>query len=194
MQEAAHAGYYCQLMSGFIQWLAHDLEGARERVRQQMTEYHQQLQKTPGHAQSKEVAASLLAAMETLMQYLVKAQFMTTADLTQHLEKAHEVFAQGMQYMAAQVADEDPVQVFQQLLVEGIVSQQLMLHRFSTSSSGNKNQDPERQNHHPHPMSESMERRRSLLIGYDTYNDVIYLLPEPCSLVQLLLPVKGVER
>ncbi len=187
MQEAAHAGYYCQLMSGFIQWLAHDLEGARERMHQQMTAYRQQLQQVPGHPQSKEVAASLLAALETFLQYLVNAQFINTADLTQHLEKAHQVFAQGMQRMAAQVAEEDPVQLFQQLLVGGLLSQSIML---GYADQRRDSQDSDDETIHARLVdSQSRALSRAQMIGYDTKQDVIYLLPDQTmKAVQEMLP------
>jgi len=127
IQQAAHNGTYCQLMSGFIQWLAADKSAVQKQLQQRIQHHRECFGRQSGHRQAMEVAGSLMAALEIFFQYLTTGGILPAEASQRHLQQASIIFQQGIQSMAMQVQEQDPLEQFREALQEALATGQAQL-------------------------------------------------------------------
>jgi hypothetical protein len=121
MQQAAAEGVLAAVMSGYLQWLAPQVEDLKERMPERHRELRAEAAGVGTHARTPDMVASLGLGLRGFLRFAVKAGAITDTQAEERWEEAWEALGEMAAAQAGHQSGEEPTRRFVELLTSAIV-------------------------------------------------------------------------
>lgn len=174
-QRIAREGAHARVMASYVQYLAGDLGGLRERFRLRRLELREELAGTTAHLRTTDIVCQQLAAFEVFAAFLKSREAITPEEGQELCQRTRAALLEIAEEQADDVASEAPVTRFVSLINEALLSGEAHL-------AGYEGQEPRMDA----PQAVGWRQVDSRLVASGSCigfigEDGIYLLPEASS-------------
>lgn len=122
LQSNAMRGLYAQSVSGFVQWLAPQMDKLKDEIHSRHIEIRNSLTAHGTHRRSPDMAASLTLGMDLFLKYARTSGAITSEEADQHIAKFNVALSEAMEAQGVHQISEDPAVRFFELLSSAISS------------------------------------------------------------------------
>jgi hypothetical protein len=138
-QRDAAAGKYAAALSGFLRWLAPQLDAVRGRLRAELAELRNQARGDGHHARTPGIVADLAVGLRYVLDFALDAGAVSEAERTELWERGWAALTEAGAAQAAHIATAEPAGQFLRLLSAALAS------GYAHVADGDGNQPPEPQ-------------------------------------------------